>query len=420
MTTLLLLSRSARQGGLQRSEINDSDESAGDIDVDAVYAEVNRLIRASQRDAAREYVEGLLAAHPGNRHVLLCYSRACVFIGAWQEALRALCQLLGHYLSSRNVWFDLVTGLQKTRDHFYARKILQMLLRIDDKNADLWYALATSHHSYGDMAFAEKCCREALRYQQMNARHLAMMGIILSDNQKIDEARYFLEKAIQQDGGSLDYMTSLLFVMTHDYSVTAEALKAKHLEYGRLVDNWVKQQGLTLALNNSKDPQRKLRVGFVSGDLRKHPVTNFLLPFWDAIDRTQFDLVGYSTGRISDFVTEHLRSTSALWRDVDQLNSAELAKQINADGIDILFDLAGHTTDNRLATFALRPAPVQISWIGYPGTTGISNMDYLLLKSTLRFPDDLESHLVEKLSLSICRRSSARSRAARRSIRCPR
>lgn len=397
MTTLLLLSGSSRHGGLQRSYINDSDETTGDIDVDAVYAEINRLIRASQRDAAREYAEGLLAAHPGNRHVLLCYSRACVFIGAWQEALQALCQLLGHYLSSRNVWFDLVTALQKTRDHFYARKILQMLLRIDDKNADLWYALATTHHSYGDIAFAEKCCREALRYQQMNARHLAMMGIILSDNQKIDEARYFLEKALQQDSGSLDYMTSLLFVMTHDYSVTAEALKAKHLEYGRMVDSWVSQQGMTLALNNSKDPYRKLRVGFVSGDLRKHPVTNFLLPFWDAIDRTQFELVGYSTGRISDFVTEHLRSTSVLWRSVDQLNSAELAKQINVDGIDILFDLSGHTTDNRLAAFALRPAPVQISWIGYPGTTGISNMDYLLLKSTLRFPDDLESHLVEKI-----------------------
>lgn len=397
LTTLLLLSSSVRLGGLQRTEIDDSDETSGGIDVDAVYAEVNRLIREEQGGAARDYVRQLLEQHPGDRHVLQCYSRACVFIGAWHEALQALCQLLGHYLSSRNIWFDLITALQKTRDHFYARKILQTLLRIDDKNAELWYALATTHHAYGDMAFAEKCCREALRYQQMNPRHLAMMGIILSDNQKIDEARYFLEKSLEHGGGNLDYLTSLLFVMLHDYSVSAEELKAKHLEFGRLVDDWVAKQALTLPLNNPKDPQRKLRVGFVSGDLRKHPVTNFLLPFWDAIDRTSFELVGYSTHRLNDAVTDHLRSGAVLWREVDQMGNVELAKQINADGIDILFDLSGHTTYNRLPVFALRPAPVQISWIGYPGTTGISKMDYLLLKSTLMYPQDLESHLVEKV-----------------------
>lgn len=397
LTMLLLLTCSTRHGGLQRTEINDIDETTGDIDVDAVYDEVKRLIRESEGSAARQYTEQLLEANPGNWHLLQCYSRASIFIGAWQDALQALCQLLGHHLSSRHVWFELATVLQNTHDHDYAGKILRVLLRVDDKNADLWYVLADIHQSCSNSAFAEKCYREGLRYQQMNTHQLAKMGVILSDNQKIDEARYFLEKSLQRDDSKLEYLGALLFVMMHDYSASPEELKAKHLEYGDLVDAWAQKQALTLALNNSKDPRRKLRVGFVSGDLRKHPVANFLLPFWDNLDRSQFDVVGYSTFQMHDAVTDHLRSSAALWRDVAQMGNVELAKQINADAIDILFDLSGHTTHNRLPVFALRPAPIQISWIGYPGTTGISKMDYRLLKSTLRYLDDLESHLVEKI-----------------------
>lgn len=397
LTTLLLLSCSVQQGGLQRSALNDIIATIGDLDIDAVYDKVNQLISESEGCAARLYSEQLLEAHPGNWHLLLCYSRASISISAWQDALRALCQLLGHHVSNRQVWFDLVTALQQTHNYGHAGKILRMMLRVDDKNADLWSALADTHQSCGNSAMAEKCYREVLRYQQMNTHQLAKMGIILSDNRKIDEARYFLEKSLQSDESKLEYLGALLFVMMHDNSVSPEALLAKHLAYGELVDAWVGKQALTLALNNSKDPERKLRVGFVSGDLRHHPVANFLLPFWDNLTRSQFDVVGYSTFELNDAMTAHLRSSATLWRDVEQMGNVELAKQINDDAIDILFDLSGHTTHNRLPVFALRPAPIQISWIGYPGTTGISNMDYRLLNSTFRYPDDLESQLVEKI-----------------------
>lgn len=86
-----------------------------------------------------------------------------------------------------------------------------------------------------------------------------------------------------------------------------------------------------------------------------------------------------------------------LWREVYALDDVELARQINEDRIDILFDLSGHTTLNRLPAFALRPAPVQISWIGYPGTTGLSTMDYRVLMHTQREPAGLEQQLTENI-----------------------
>jgi len=397
LPTLLLLSVSETRGGLLRSDIYEPMGNKDAREVDDIYAEVNRLIHAGLSKEAREYAKAQMRVSPENMHVLRCYSRACVLTGAWEEALTSLCQLMGYYFTSLDIYYDLAVALQKNREHYCARIIVHALLRLDEKKVDFWYTLAMIHHAYGEMALAEKCCRETLRFPQVNARHMGMTGIILSDNQKLTEARYFLEKSVELSNYDFDYFTSLLFVMTHDFSVTPQELREKHFEYGRRVDEWAKSCGVTLALNNVKDPQRKLRVGFVSGDLRQHPVMNFLLPFWDNLDREKFELVAYSTTFLNnDDVTRHLRETALMWRQVDALSNVELAKRVNDDGIDILIDLSGHTTYNRLPAFALRPAPVQISWIGYPGTTGLTQMDYRLLPATVVRSAGVQEQLSEK------------------------
>lgn len=397
LPVLLLLSVDGQCGGLLRT---DEYEQAFDNrhDFDFIYNEINKLIINGLSQEARNYAKTLLNDDPENMHILRCYSRACILTGAWDEALPALCHLMGYYFSSQDIYYDLAVTLQKKREHLYALKIVHALLRLNDKKPDYWYTLATIHHAYGDMNLAEKCCRETLRFHHATPRYMGMTGIILSDNQKLTEARYFLEKALELSNYDFDYFTSLLFVMTHDASVTPEELREKHLEYGRRVDEWAKSRNIRLPLNNIKDPQRKLRIGFVSGDLRTHPVTNFLLPFWDGMDREKYELVAYnSTSYIKDRVADHLRETALMWRQVDALSNVELAKLINDDGIDILFDLSGHTTYNRLPAFALRPAPVQISWIGYPGTTGLAQMDYRLLYATLAKSTGLQEQLTERI-----------------------
>lgn len=398
INTLLLLSVSEKRGGLLQSETNlDADSHTDGIEMDAVYEEANRLIGLGLANEAREYTRNLLESDPQNMHILRCYSRTCVLTDAWDEALKALCRLMGHYFSSLDIYYDLATALQKTHDHFNARKVVRGLLRLDGKNAGFWNSLATLYHVRGDMTLAEKCSREAFRFQPRNARYLAMMGVVLSDNQKLGEARYFLEKSLELAPNDFDCFTSLLFVMTHDSSVSAQELLEKHREYGERVTAHAARCGLTLALNNVKDPNRKLRVAFISGDLRTHPVSNFLLPFWDSFDREQFELVGYNAAPLKDDFTDYLKSGAVLWRDVYQLSDRELARQINDDGVDILIDLSGHTTWTRLPMFALRPAPLQMTWIGYPGTTGVPAMDYRLLSATFSSPPGLAEQFTEQI-----------------------
>jgi protein O-GlcNAc transferase len=129
------------------------------------------------------------------------------------------------------------------------------------------------------------------------------------------------------------------------------------------------------------DLSQVLRVGFVSGDFRTHSVAHFFEPVASARDRAGFKYVFYSTARHQDAVTERLRAQADAWRDVAGLNDDALIELIRADGIDILVDLAGHTDLNRLSVFARRAAPVQVSYLGYPDSTGLSTMDYRITDS---------------------------------------
>ncbi len=150
-----------------------------------------------------------------------------------------------------------------------------------------------------------------------------------------------------------------------------------------------------------RDCHGRPRLGFVSPDLRRHPVGYFLIRVLENLDQDQFETICYSDQIVKDDMTHRLQAAATEWRDVLGMSDERLAEQIRADRIDILFDLAGHTGSNRLLVFARKPAPIQVTWIGYEGTTGLAAMDYLLAdhlmipegserfyrESVLRMPD---------------------------------
>jgi len=121
-----------------------------------------------------------------------------------------------------------------------------------------------------------------------------------------------------------------------------------------------------------------MRIGFVSGDLRNHPVGYFLEGLLSKLDLSKFELVAYPTNPREDALTERIRSKFTLWRALYGMTNASAAKVIHDDGVHILIDLAGHTEHNRLPVFAFKPAPIQVSWLGYFATSGVQQMDYVL------------------------------------------
>ena len=148
---------------------------------------------------------------------------------------------------------------------------------------------------------------------------------------------------------------------------------------------------------NTPNPDRILRIGFVSPDLGRHPVGYFLVRFLENINETEIKTIIYSD-RIADDLTYRIKAASSLWRDVKGISDDLLSKIIVGDEIDILFDLTGHSAKNRLLLFARKPAPIQVSWAGYVGTTGLSSIDYLLsdIHST---PVGEEKYYSEKIIL---------------------
>jgi protein O-GlcNAc transferase len=137
-----------------------------------------------------------------------------------------------------------------------------------------------------------------------------------------------------------------------------------------------------------RQPGGRLRVGYVSGDLRRHPVGYFLAPVLAAHDRSGFEIFCYSANARSDDMTEALRRSADHWRDIVALSDDRAARLIGEDGIDVLVDLSGHTAFNRLPLFARRAAPLQLTWMGFWGTTGVAAIDAILADATMIAPGE--------------------------------
>ena len=129
---------------------------------------------------------------------------------------------------------------------------------------------------------------------------------------------------------------------------------------------------------HERSPERRLRIGYVSPDFRDHVQRLYMLPVLRQHDRSRFEIVAYSSADVPDDWTRKISAHADVWREVANLNDGELAALIRNDRVDVLVDLSMHMTDNRLRTFAERPAPVQLSWLAYPGTTGVDGIDYRL------------------------------------------
>src|SRR5260221_1352345 len=134
----------------------------------------------------------------------------------------------------------------------------------------------------------------------------------------------------------------------------------------------------TLAFTNVAAPDRRLRIGYVSADLRSHAVAHFLENILAAHDRSAIELICYSNTQDEDATTQRIMALADGWRSIVALDDEDAAALIRADGIDILVDLAGHTEGERLAVFACKPAPIQCTWLGYYATTGLPEIDYII------------------------------------------
>ena len=188
-----------------------------------------------------------------------------------------------------------------------------------------------------------------------------------------DEAISYLHSALDDDPSHSRIYSNLLLTMIYADSVTPEALTEAAKIFGeRIADPLIRNRPFL----NDGNPDRKLRIGYISPDFCRHSAHYFVEPLLKLHDREKFQIFAYSSTPREDAVTERFKKEVDHWRDIRFIDEDAAADLIESDKIDILIDLAGHTGQNSLMVLARKPAPIQVTWLGYPGTTGMNAMDY--------------------------------------------
>lgn len=272
-----------------------------------------------------------------------------------------------------------------------AKRRAAHLLPVD---AEAHSNLGTALDLQGMFDEAEVSLRRALELNPGLAQAHNNLGRVLQSQGRLQEAGRCYRRALELAPDMSGTYSNLLFTISHDADLTPTEVLAAHLEFDRRYGHPLRATWQPHA--NVKDPAKRLRVGFVSGDLRRHAVAHFLEPIWREFDRAQIEIVAYSTATREDSKTLDLRALTGRWVNVAAHTDAQLADLVRADGVDILVDLSGHTKHNRLLVFARKPAPVQVSGIGYPHTSGLSAIDYRI-SDDFRLPPALEAQYVEKV-----------------------
>ncbi|CAB3768121.1 O-linked N-acetylglucosamine transferase family protein [Paraburkholderia solisilvae] len=320
----------------------------------------------------------------------------CYRLGQYDEAfgaLRTANQLAPLDVEVLQAWTSILLGKGM---HAEAESSCQAMLNIEPNNEH-------GHRIMGIVLLAQRRLKEAEQHTRQSlaanddasGTHVTLGAILLHQGRQNDAAAAF-RRALEVNPDHHVAFENLNFCLTHSEEIGPDELFAEHVRYAEQYEKPLKKKWLPH--RNRKDTDRPLHIGFISGDFRAHAVMSFLEPMLEhlAKDKTLI-LHAYSNTTGEDHVTARLRPYFAHWHYIFGAADDVTAREIRADGIDILVDLAGHTAHNRLLAMARKPAPVQATWIGYPGTTGLSSIDYFLADRFWVPSDAFRDRFTEKI-----------------------
>jgi predicted O-linked N-acetylglucosamine transferase (SPINDLY family) len=386
--------------------------------------------QAGDLGQAEEIFRDVLREDPENPTVLYLLGTACQVQGKLQDAVanyeRAL-QFRPDYAEVHNNlgvahaiqgrWADAISSYLKARscqpDHPDSYTNLGVALtevgRVDEAVAALKQAVrlrpdaAGAHYNLGnalqhreDFEESVRSYKRALVFRPDYADAYNNMAKIFLVEGRTEEAIGAYRRAIASEPSSVTAHSNLLFALNYDPRLTAAELATEHRR-------WAEIHGRVASLGqepgHSRDPNRRLRIGYLSPDFYNHPAVSFLEPILANHDPRQVETICYAEVLRPDAVTARIRSLTHGWRSTRGLSDLQVAEQVRADAVDILVDLAGHAADSRVRVLAHKPAPVRITYLGYPNTTGLATVDYLLTDAIVDPPGEPAPYTEEPVRL---------------------
>jgi len=373
--------------------------------------ELDEAIAACQR--ALELQPNLLDAHVNLGDLLRDRGQLDDAIAAYRSALEIkpdfpeVCLSLGAALACLSRLDEAISAYRRALElrpdsaeiHVNLGAAFAGLGRLDEAMAEYRRALELktvhpeAHNNLGnalkrsgqlDAAIAEY--RRALEVKPDYPEAHNNLGNALKDRGELNEAIAAYRRALQIKpdyvGAQSNLVHALHYHPSRDAMALAEELRGWNRKFGDPLRQYVRPRSHAPAVGG------RPRVGYVSPDFRNHPVGRFALPLFEQHDRERFEIFCYSGVTSSDWMTERFQRLAGKWRVTVGVSDARLAEMIREDGVDILVDLAMHTAGNRLLTFARQPAPVQVAWLAYPGSTGLPSIGYRLTDSHMDPPGE--------------------------------
>lgn len=340
---------------------------------------LEQAVRLDPKLEDAHYLLGTLTERLGDADAAIRHLGAALTLRPEMEvASRDLCRVLFH-----------------RGEYGRARRVAEQGLRLNPQSADLHLYLGNLHLHAKAYDPAIACYEKALSIQPDYAAVLSNLGKASMEQGKVDAAVAFYRRALQFDADAIavEAMSCLLFARSYQAGDTPEAYLEEARRYGRMV---AAKAVPYAAWPCSRTEEGPLRVGLVSGDFLSHPVGYFLESILKHLKPGKIALVAYPTVPEEDDLTARIKPCFEAWHPLAGLSDAAAARRIHEEGIQVLVDLAGHTSHNRLPVFAWRPAPVQATWLGYFASTGVAEMDYLL-SDPMSVPESERANFTENV-----------------------
>ena len=274
-------------------------------------------------------------------------------------------------------WFNLGISAYRLNDLASAKAALARYLRAQPDERDALMLLGGIHFVFNELDEAAGCVERVLAGEPGFGGAHALMADVLRNQGRHREALRHYELAVAHAPHPVVAFQNLLFFMMCAPGFSAAELHARHREFARRFEQPLLSPAPP-ALRNGREPGRRLKLGYLSPEFRANVVGQYMQPILEHHDRAQFELHAFFTGRARDSVTERIASLVDHFHDAGALSDEALAALVRSHQIDILVDLCGHGPGGRILAFARRPAPVQVSYLDYSASTGLSSIDYRL------------------------------------------
>jgi predicted O-linked N-acetylglucosamine transferase (SPINDLY family) len=354
------------------------------------------VLQAQGKDAAAEaHFAALEQAAPKSSQVACARGVGYHSAGNLDAAIACYCRAIELDPNSANAYYNLGAVLQEANRDLEAIEAYQQATRLNPRLAAAWSNLGNAYLGLVRPDEALDAIRTSLELEPRSHLGLGNLATALQLQGDMDGAIAAFRRAIECNPGDANNHSNLVYTLNFHPGYDSPARFAEHLAWGAQHADAL--TALAPPHTNERDPERRLRVGYVSAHFREHAVAFFSEPLLAAHGHEQFEIVCYSDVSTPDATTERFRARADLWRGTTRLSHEQLAQQVRDDRIDVLVDLAGHIGGNRLPMFARKPAPVQVTYLGYQNTTGMRAMDYRLTDAHADPPGITDRWYTERL-----------------------